>query len=200
MKNSLKALVVVAILAIAGMASAQNSATATATANATVVCPISITNNTNLEFGTITNSASGGYVIVGNGNATTYSGVANYTGTPAGNTPHEADFTVRGQGAFSYSVAPTITTNFGGAGATLSALTWEVPNFPTHGAGVSIFPCDSDGDATGPADVDNYEGINGDDNACGCTTDDLKVGGRIDLTSAASGPYSALISVAIAYN
>jgi hypothetical protein len=194
MKNSLKALVVVAILAVAGLANAQNSASATATANATVVCPISIHNNTNLEFGTITNSASGGTVVVGNGDAVSYSGVANFTGTPAGATPHEADFTVGGEGGFSYSVTPTIATNFGGSGATLSALTWEVPANTT---GNNVFPCEND------ADNDPYEGVNTpgyDEGTCGCVTDDLKVGGTLTLTSAASGAYSATINVAVAYN
>ncbi len=194
MKNSLKALVVVAILAIAGMANAQNSASATATANATVVCPISITNNTNLQFGTITNSASGGTVVVPAVGSAVYTGVVATTGANAGPAPHSADFTVKGQGAFAYTVTSTIVTNFSGTGATLSALTWQVPASP--GGNTTIFPCDPDNDA------DPYEGIiaGADDTACGCVTDDLKLGGTITLTSAANGVYSATVKVAIQYN
>jgi len=142
MKNSLKALVVVAILAIAGMANAQNSASATATANATIVCPISIVNTTNLEFGTITNSATGGSVVVDAYDNVTYNTVAATTGTHAGATPHAANFNIGGQGQFTYTVTPSITNNFGGTGATLSALTWD------NGSGTqtAIFPCDPDND------------------------------------------------------
>jgi len=196
MKNSIKALVVVAILAIAGMANAQNSASATATANATVVCPISITNNTNLQFGTITNSASGGTVTVPTTGSAVYSGVVATTGANAGPTPHSADFTVKGQGAFAYSVTSTIVTNFAGTGATLGGLTTVVPANPSVSLGSEVFPCDPDNDS------DPYEGIiaGADDTACGCVTDDLKVGGTITLTSAANGVYSATIKVAIQYN
>lgn len=193
----MKTLVVLAILAIAGLANAQNSANANATANATVICPISIHNNSNLEFGTITNSAAGGTVTVPTSGAATYSGVVATTGSHAGPTPHSADFTVGGQGAFGYTVTSTIVTNFSGVGAVLSNLTWAVPASP--GGTTTIFPCDSDNDG-GAGDA--YEGTapGSDDQACGCVTDDLKLGGKITLTSAANGAYSATVNVAIAYN
>jgi len=196
MKNSLKVLVMLAILAIAGLAEAQNSANTNAQANAVVYCPISIHNNTNLEFGTITNSASGGNVVVPPTGAVQYNGVVATTGTHAGATPHPADFTIGGQAAFGYNLATTIATPFGGSGATLSALTWKAPNNPTNN---NVFPCDSDNDGGG---ADSYEGYAPglDDIGCGCVTDDIKVGGTITLTSAANGAYAATINVAIAYN
>jgi len=190
MKNSLKALVVVAILAIAGMANAQNSASATATANATVVCPISIADVTNLEFGTITNSATGGTLVVAPDNSTTYTNVAATTGSHAGATPHAAHFTTGGEGQFTYSVTPTVQTNFGGSGASLSNLTWQ------NGSGnnTAMFPCDNDNDG------DPYAADGGEDGPCGCVSDYLNIGGTLTLTSAASGSYTATINVAIAYN
>jgi len=190
MKNSLKALVVVAILAIAGMANAQNSASATATANATIVCPIAIVNTTNLEFGTITNSATGGTVVVPPTGSATYTGVVATTGSNAGPAPHSANFNISGQGQFTYSLTPSITTNFGGVGATLSALTWDNGSF----AQMAVFPCDPDNDN----DLYNFDGA--EEGACGCVNDYIKVGGTLTLTSAANGVYSALINVAIAYN
>jgi hypothetical protein len=190
MKNSLKALVVVAILAIAGMANAQNSASATATANATIVCPISIVNTSNLEFGTITNSATGGTVVVDAHNNVNYTNVAATTGAHAGATPHAANFNIGGQGQFFYSVTPSITTNFGGVGATLSALTWDNGS----NSQINMFPCDGDNDG------DPYANDGGEDSPCGCVSDFIKVGGTLTLTSAANGTYSALINVAIAYN
>jgi len=205
MKNSLKALVVVALLAIAGMANAQNSASATATANATIVCPVSITNNSNLEFGTITNSATGGSVVVPTVGSATYNTVVATTGAHAGPTPHSADFTVKGQGAFAYNVASIVLTQMTGAGgATFGSLTCNVPNNTAGGTNLAneVFPCDNDHDAVNAQDPDNYEGTgpNSDDAACGCTTDDLKVGGTLTLTSAANGPYSGVLKVTIAYN
>jgi hypothetical protein len=197
MKNSLKALVVVAILAIAGMASAQNSANANGTANATIVCPISIVNTSNLQFGTITNTATGGNVVIPANGAAVYTTVAATTGSNAGPAPHSANFNVGGQGAFSYSVAPTIVTNFGGTGASLSLLTYAIGPSGSGGSGNGVFPCDADNDG------DPYEGIvaGGDDmTGCGCVTDVIKVGGKLTLTSAANGVYSATINVAIAYN
>jgi hypothetical protein len=196
MKNSLKMLVVLTLLAVASLANAQNSATATATANATVVCPITIKDNTNLQFGTITNSAAGGSLTVAPNNGTTYSGVVATTGSHAGATPHAANFTVGGEGTFSYSITPTITTNFSGGPALLSALTWSVG--PSGAGGnnspaSAFFPCDPENDG------DAYSGDSADD-LCSCVTDQLNVGGKITLTSAAGGVYSGVISVLIAYN
>lgn len=194
-------LVVMAILAIAGLANAQNSASATATANATVVCPISIVDVSNLEFGTITNSASGGTLAVAPDNTVVYTNVAATTGAHAGATPHAAKFTVGGEGGFGYSIACTISGVFGGSGATLSNLVWAVGASGAGGAGspaTSVFPCDSDGDGdlySGVAEPNDISEHN-----CGCVSDVLCVGGTITLTSAASGSYVGQINAAIAYN
>jgi len=225
MKNSLKALVVVAILAIAGMASAQNGANANATANATVVCPVTISNTSggNLQFGTITDGATGtalgtypayaagtaGYMVVAPNSTTTYVRCANFTGSPAGASPHAADFTIGGQGAYSYSVVTTIPTNFSptiAGPAWLQDITAQAgiqASSPAAQSGLTplnhgVFPCEPDGN-----DGDPYEGIvsGGDDmSPCGCVTDHILVGGTIRMFPTASGPYTATINLAIAYN
>src|SRR5258708_7831927 len=110
---------VLIILAFASVVNAQNSANANASANANVACGISIVNTSNLEFGTIVNSAGGGAGVVTISDGVFYSGVTGYTGSAPHNTPHAADFTVSGQSGFSYSIAPTIVANFGGAAVTL---------------------------------------------------------------------------------
>jgi len=190
MNNSLKTLVVLALIAFAGLANAQNSAQTTVTANATVICPISIKDNTNLEFGTITNSATGGNEVVPPNGSPVYTTVAATTGSHAGSTPHSADLTITGQGNYSYLFTPTVTTDFSGGPATLINLTWANGS---GGNSKSLFPCDSDNDN------DSYSGDFSDDK-CGCVTDHIKLGGEILLTSAANGIYSATVTAAIAYN
>jgi hypothetical protein len=197
MKNSLKALVVVAILAIAGMASAQNSANADATANATVVCPIKITNTHSLDFGTITNSATGGTVVVTPAGTATYTNVVATTGSHA-SPVHEADFTIGGESGFTYTVTNTIVTNFtppGGA-ALISALTWQ------NGSGqqIKVFPCDADNDGGIINGAPDSYDLSDDGPGCGCVSDVIKVGGTLTITSAAEGVYTGKINCAIAYN
>jgi hypothetical protein len=202
MKNSLKALVVLTLLAFAGLANAQNSANDNGAANAVVICPITIHNTTNLQFGTITNSAAGGSVTVPPNGSATYSGVVATTGSHAGATPHSANFNDGGEGSFSYSITPTIVTNFSGGPALLSNLTIAVGPAGAGGTGPSaFFPCDGGpADLNGPnGDGDAYSG-DFDDDKCGCVTDFIKVGGKLTLTSAAGGTYAAVINVAIAYN
>jgi len=127
MKNSIKALVVVALLAIAGMANAQSSSTANATANATIVCPVSIIDATtlgNLEFGTIVNGPSGGTATVSTTDVETFTGVGvvGYTGSVSHATPHAADFLIGGQAGFPISITATSIAPFM-VGATLGSLT-----------------------------------------------------------------------------
>jgi len=176
MKNSFKALVVVALLAIAGMANAQSSANANATANATIICPISIIDNAtlgNLEFGTIVNGPSGGTETVTTADVASYTGtgVGGYTGSAPHNTPHAADFTVGGQTGFNYSIATTLVTDFG-SGVTLTGLT------------------NSKGTQATFANTDQG----------GCVTSPMDVGGTINFPSTASGAFTALINVAVAYD
>jgi hypothetical protein len=204
MKNSLKTLLVLTLLAVAGLANAQNSANDNGAANAVVICPITIHNTTNLQFGTITNSASGGSVTVPPIGSAVYSGVVATTGSHAGATPHSANFNDGGEGSYSYSITPTIITNFSGGPAILSNLTVSVGTGGAGGTGPSAyFPCDPNNPQDvngGPnGDGDAYSGDTADD-VCGCVTDHICVGGKLTLTSAAGGTYAAVINVAIAYN
>lgn len=127
MKNLFLALV--AIFAISTVANAQNSSSATATADAIIVCPISVTNNANgnLEFGTVTNDANGGNVVVnadGTSNTAVYNnGVSQH---PSSAATHAASFEVCYDGGSSVTLTTAILNNFsGGTGTapTLSALT-----------------------------------------------------------------------------
>jgi len=177
MKNSIKALVVVALLAIAGMANAQSSANANATANATIICPISIIDNVsqgNLEFGTIVNGPSGGTETVTTAGVSSFTGtgVGGYTGSAPHNAPHAAHFTVGGQSGFNYSVATTLVTDFGPpATVNLTGLT-------------------------------NSQGIQATFAASpvGCVTNQMTVGGTINFGSTAGGAFTATVNVAVAYD
>jgi len=103
MNNTFKALVAVAILAIAGLANAQNSASASATANATIICPINIVNEANLNFGNVV--SGNGTAHVDNTNSESYTGnVA--PGTNAG-THSAAQFNVTGQSGSTYAISMT---------------------------------------------------------------------------------------------
>lgn len=170
----MKTLVVLAILAIAGLANAQSSANANATANATIVCPISIIDNAtngNLEFGTIVNTATGGTMTVPTSGSPTFTGgLTSYTGSVAHNTPHPANYTVGGQQGFGYSITPSIVTNFG-AGCVLSALTSSLGASSTFTGTIGA-----------------------------CVTNPLTIGGTITVSSGVSGSFTATINVAVAYN
>jgi len=161
------------MIGLSSMSFAQNSANANAAANANVACPISIIDNAvngNLDFGTIVNSAAGGAGVVTVSDGVFYSGVSGYTGSAPHNTPHAADFTITGQSGFSYSITPTIVTNFNGTGVTLSNLT------SSQGTTHSF--------ATGG----------------GCVSNTLDIGGAVVIQPGANGAYVAQINVAVSYN
>ena len=107
MKNTFKTLVAVAVLAIAGSASAQVSATASATASARVIAPIQIFTDNNLNFGGFTAGNTAGSVTVaaattGAGTRTKTGGVTLYTGTQTASF-HCAEFSVYGEEGFTYT-------------------------------------------------------------------------------------------------
>jgi len=116
MNNTFKALVAVAVLAIAGLANAQNSASASATANATIICPIAIVNEANLNFGNVV--SGNGTAHVDNTNSETYTG-AIAPGANAGS-HSAAQFNVTGQSGSTYAItmtpaSGTLTVTDGGA-------------------------------------------------------------------------------------
>jgi hypothetical protein len=107
-------------------------ATATATATATIVTPISITKNVDMNFGNIAVQASAGGVVILHPN-----GSRSLTGTgvtlpAAAGTVTAADFTVNGNGNYTYAItlpASTILTITGGGSDVMTADTFtSTPN------------------------------------------------------------------------
>jgi hypothetical protein len=94
-----KALIVLAILAIAGMANAQNSASATGTATASVICPIKLTPGT-IAFGNLVSGS--GTVSMDNTGVMTYGGNTNPGSQGGSHSP--ATWGVTGQGGFLFNV------------------------------------------------------------------------------------------------
>lgn len=118
MSNKFVTLVAItASLAFATVASAQSSATATATATAEIVAPITITNVTDLDFGTLVSEA--GTAVVAADAAGTYSGTATQLGTTT-----SASFDVTGHAGATFSVVtdPNTVSLIGPGAATMSAV------------------------------------------------------------------------------
>src|SRR5580704_16443050 len=110
MKNFSKVFATAAVV-IAFSTSSFAQATATATASATIITPISIAKNVDMNFGNIAVSAStGGTVILATAGTRTTGGsgvtLPSTTGTVAA-----ADFTVSGQASYTYAITlPTSAT------------------------------------------------------------------------------------------
>lgn len=181
MKNSIKTLAVIALLAIAGNAFGQTSASASATANATIICPMTLTQVADLYFGTLISGATAGTLTV-NPNGTNdggTGGVSLYHGTMIHNEPSAARFTVGGQGGYHYHVDGTVIDPWMTNGNT----------DPTPlGPGTVLFNSDAAADPILPA---------GD----GCVQQTLNVGGTYSLpASATPGTYTKTFYVTVHYN
>jgi hypothetical protein len=101
MKNAIKLFVAVAVLAIAGIASAQNSASTNATASARIIKPITITKVSDLQFGNIISGA--GTLTVKAGTTPVYSNPALKPGSQVG-VQTAAQFTMTGEPTFTYTI------------------------------------------------------------------------------------------------
>ena len=105
----MKKILLSAIMLMALFVNTKAQSTAQATATATIVTPISITKNVNMSFGNIAVTSSGGTVILAPaGTRTTTGGVTlpSTTGTVTA-----ADFTVTGNGSYTYAITlPTTVT------------------------------------------------------------------------------------------
>jgi hypothetical protein len=142
MKNAIKLFVAVAFLAVAGMASAQNSASVSATASARIIKPITIAKNADLNFGNIINPASGTATLTIKQNTTpVYSNLNTKPGSQVG-TQNAAQFTMTGEPTFTYNITSspaiggTIVITDGGAGATHQANV--VLGTPTDATGANL--------------------------------------------------------------
>lgn len=102
MIKSLTAVAAFAAVAIAAPAFAQ-SATTQGTGSITIVRPLTVTKNADLQFGTVVRPASGnGTVVISNAGARSFTG--GVAGLSTGATPGAAQFTVEGEGGQSVSV------------------------------------------------------------------------------------------------
>jgi hypothetical protein len=104
MKNSITTLIAIAILAIAGIASAQNTDSKPASANVNMVCPISLQKAADLNFGNVI-IGTGTVTVPNSGTPTlTYTGNVNpgsNVGTPP---PNAAYFHVKGATAYYFNI------------------------------------------------------------------------------------------------
>jgi hypothetical protein len=131
MKNFTKFLVAASGLVIASFgANAQQTSTATATASATIITPISITKTQDLNFGNVAVSASAGGTVVmapaGTRSTTGSVSLPATTGSPAA-----AQFTVSGQGNYTYSITlPSTSTEIDDN----ASHTMQVDNFTSNPA------------------------------------------------------------------
>lgn len=133
MKISIKIAAVALMLGFAFQANAQETAGATATASATIIAPIQIAKNVDMNFGDIIATTSGGTVVLAVDGGRTPVGVQIST---AGAVGAAAQFTVTGTGTYTYDInlpanGYEITTGTGLAGEVMTIGTW------IHNAGVA---------------------------------------------------------------
>jgi len=171
--NNFSKVLATAAIAIAFSNSSFAQATATASASATIITPITIVKNVDMNFGNVAVSASlaGTVVLVPAGTRTTggAGGVTlpSTTGTVAG-----ADFTVSGQGSYTYAITLPTTVNI-----TSGSNTMTVNTFTSSPA------------TTGTLSTGG--------------TQDLKVGATLNVSAAqAAGTYtnSTAVPVTVNYN
>jgi hypothetical protein len=145
MKNAIKALVLVALVAFAGIANAQNSASTTGTATARIIRPITLTANHDLAYGNfIPPASSAGTIVMSPAGVETYAPTAMQPGTQAGTGVAgglgAATFTLTGEPSFTVVIS-RVTTGAkvsDGAGHTmnLTAFTTDAvsPNLDATGS------------------------------------------------------------------
>jgi hypothetical protein len=135
MKKLLISAGAIGALALSTPAFAASSNTATANATVNIVSPLSLTNNSGLNFGTVVGPFSGTVVRVSN------AGVRACGTLTCSGTPSAATFTVTGTASQNVKVTvdPNVTMN-SGANSLLVDLTTDLPSGVTTGStGTSTF-------------------------------------------------------------
>lgn len=136
--KTLKRFSVIAVIIFSFSAATFAQVSATSNASATIITPIAIANNTEMNFGNVAVSATPGTVILAtDGTRTTTGGVTLPTTT---GTVTAAQFTVTGQANFTYSITlPSGTTTISSGANTMTVGTWTSNPTPTGdlGAGAS---------------------------------------------------------------
>jgi hypothetical protein len=176
MKNSILTLVAIAILAISGVANAQNTSTAPATASAEMVCPITLSKVADLSFGRVVIGT--GTAIMNNAGGLTYTGnVAPGPNNDYVGDSHPASFHVTGQSAFFFNITNSGNNVVVSNGSNTLNVTLNAPN---------------DGN---PVRLSYVEGP-------GCNgVYDFTLGGTLTVTTAAvPGTYSGTWNETVTYN
>ena len=170
MKNISKVLATAAI-AIAFSNSSFAQATASAAASATIVTPITIVKNIDMNFGNVAVSASlAGTVVLAPAGTRTTGGAGGVTLPVTAGTVAGADFTVSGQGSYTYAITlpSSATISSGSNTMTVNAFTSSPATTGTLSSG---------------------------------GTQDLKVGATLNVASAqASGLYTNSTGVPVTVN
>jgi len=135
MKNAIKALVLVAIFAIAGIANAQNSASTNGTATAHIIHPVTITMSPGgLQFGNVIPPNSGtGTEVISPAGASTYSPAGMKPGTQLG-TQSAATFTITAEPSMFIDITrsgvATLKDPFGDPAIIADTFTTDAPANP----------------------------------------------------------------------
>ena len=119
MKNFSKVLAIASIL-IAGSTASFAQATATASASATIITPITIVKNVDMNFGNVAVSATiAGTAILAPAGTRTTGGAGGVTLPATTGTVAAASFTVSGQANYTYAITLPSTTNITSGGNTM---------------------------------------------------------------------------------
>ena len=132
--KTLRRFSVIAVIIISFTASSFAQVNATSNASATIVTPIAIANNTEMNFGNVAVSATPGTVVLAtDGSRTTSGGVTLPTTT---GTVTAAQFTVSGQANFTYTITlPAAATTISSGANTMTVDTWTSNPTPTGDLG-----------------------------------------------------------------
>ncbi len=167
------AAIAIVLAAAVAPAHAQSTASTTATAGITVIQPISIVNNKNMNFGTFVKPSSNTTVTLSN--AGVISGLTAVN--TSGNAPSQAQFTITGEGGQAINITVPGTVALTGTGGSLTVT------------------LTADSGTTGSAQVATLSGAIG-----SAGTKVVNVGGTVPLTATtASGAYSGTFTVTAAY-
>lgn len=110
--------------------SVQAQVSATATASATIVAPIAIANASDMDFGNVAVSASGGTVVLDPAGARSVTGGVTLPAVPG--TVTAASFNVTGTAAYTYTITlPAAATIISSGGNDMTVDTWTSTPTPT---------------------------------------------------------------------
>jgi len=178
--QALLALSALALLGAAGVQTVQAANSDSATATATVLTPIAIAKNADLDFGS---------VVAGNGNVTlnTSGGrtASGGTGLPSGGSPSAAHFTVTGTGNNTFSI------DYTGSSSVLTSVASDTMNVAWIAEVV----------ATAAPTAYATTGANPATGTLASGTAHIYVGGQLTVASPQpAGTYTGTVQLTVAYN